>query len=594
MPGCRAWLLLLAFFLLAAPAWAEEQFVELDLVSVEAWESAMATGARPLACRPAAGPGIWLADAPAATELVARGFSPRSVLGSLAEWRLAEERNRRRSRAASDDFFADYADLAEIENRITELVAAAPGRAHLLDLGTSHEGRTILGVELQGTAPGVRPALLLNGTQHAREWIASMVPLFVLGELIAQAEASDDIAELLDAVDVFVVPVVNPDGFVHSHVAGGDRMWRKNRRVFSGTSCVGVDLNRNWGTDWNGGQSTSANRCSDLHVGPSAHSEPETQALKGLVESIPNLVGHIDFHNYSQLILQPWGYTNALPTNFAEIDALGEAMGAAMESVHGRDYPNYSGDGGLYLASGIFPDWTTEVHGALGYTLELRPPSASPGFLLPAVEIRPTAEEAYAGVVEMLRWASGACGDGLLQEWESCDDGNIVAGDGCSPTCASECGELEVNKLVAARLDRVPGSQTLVLKASVDVPAGGFDPLVSSVSLRITDAADVTWLDESLATNAWDSAAGSGWRTNGKRTRWLWRNRTPGGIERLSVRERRGLLQVTVQGKALDLAGITGPLTVHLGPAASAPCETRSFEASECDLLRGASALRCR
>ena len=37
------------------------------------------------------------------------------------------------------------------------------------------------------------------------------------------------------------------------------------------------------------------------------------------------------------------------------------------------------------------------------------------------------------------------CGNGILEEGEACDDGNTLAGDGCSPTCRPEqlgtCGD---------------------------------------------------------------------------------------------------------------------------------------------------------
>jgi cysteine-rich repeat protein len=35
-------------------------------------------------------------------------------------------------------------------------------------------------------------------------------------------------------------------------------------------------------------------------------------------------------------------------------------------------------------------------------------------------------------------WALTACGDGVLESGEECDDGNRVSGDGCSATCQSE------------------------------------------------------------------------------------------------------------------------------------------------------------
>src|SRR5262249_8555592 len=36
---------------------------------------------------------------------------------------------------------------------------------------------------------------------------------------------------------------------------------------------------------------------------------------------------------------------------------------------------------------------------------------------------------------------AGTCGNGILEPGEQCDDGNVVAGDGCGPTCHFEvCG----------------------------------------------------------------------------------------------------------------------------------------------------------
>lgn len=52
---------------------------------------------------------------------------------------------------------------------------------------------------------------------------------------------------LLDRRDVWVVPVLNPDGYAHTFST--ERLWRKNRRRnVDGT--VGVDLNRNYPAFW--------------------------------------------------------------------------------------------------------------------------------------------------------------------------------------------------------------------------------------------------------------------------------------------------------------------------------------------------------
>ncbi len=42
------------------------------------------------------------------------------------------------------------------------------------------------------------------------------------------------------------------------------------------------------------------------------------------------------------------------------------------------------------------------------------------------------------------------CGDGLLDAWEGCDDGNAITGDGCSAGCLNETGGSEADVIVDA------------------------------------------------------------------------------------------------------------------------------------------------
>ena len=73
----------------------------------------------------------------------------------------------------------------------------------------------------------------------------------------------------------FITPLVNPDGYEYSiHT---DRYWRKNRRLISGSDCIGVDTNRNWGKEW-GSEDSSNNYCSDEYRGVTSFSEQETIA----------------------------------------------------------------------------------------------------------------------------------------------------------------------------------------------------------------------------------------------------------------------------------------------------------------------------
>jgi carboxypeptidase A1 len=55
------------------------------------------------------------------------------------------------------------------------------------------------------------------------------------------------ITTMLDTFEVFVAPLLNPDGYEFSRAS--NRYWRKNRRS-NGKGVYGVDLNRNWDINW--------------------------------------------------------------------------------------------------------------------------------------------------------------------------------------------------------------------------------------------------------------------------------------------------------------------------------------------------------
>ena len=53
---------------------------------------------------------------------------------------------------------------------------------------------------------------------------------------------------LVDSYDWYILPVVNPDGYVYTWT--DDRLWRKSRRPNRGSECIGTDLNRNFDFQW--------------------------------------------------------------------------------------------------------------------------------------------------------------------------------------------------------------------------------------------------------------------------------------------------------------------------------------------------------
>jgi carboxypeptidase T len=285
-----------------------------------------------------------------------------------------------------------YHSAASLEEELRQLAEARPDIAELREIGRSVEGRPILALRFGDRRGGV-PKLLFMGCHHAREWIAVEVPFLLAKELVEGADQAP-IAGWLSSGEIWIAPMVNPDG--HEHSRTQQRLWRKNRRRNRDGS-VGVDPNRNYGYMWGTlNVPTSSHVPSDeTYVGPRAFSEPETQAVRDLV-ACERFVGAITYHSYSQLILYPWGYTERpVPddTDRELMIGMAEEMQGLIQGVHGVVYtPQQSAE--LYPTAGDTTDWTYGTYGIPSFTIELRPRTAAEGgFILPGSQIQPTWEE---------------------------------------------------------------------------------------------------------------------------------------------------------------------------------------------------------
>jgi murein tripeptide amidase MpaA len=182
----------------------------------------------------------------------------------------------------------------------------------------SVQGRPVYALRMRAGRGENRRGVLLVGGTHSRELMnpdaivelaVDLLLSYINGTNIVyggRTWPANDIRLILDTLDLWMLPCSNPDG--RHYVMTVDDMWRKNRRDNPGTTCDGVDLNRNLDILWGVTQGqTSCSPCSDVYCGPSAFSEPETRNVKHLLDTY-RIDCFADVHSYSELILYPWDH----------------------------------------------------------------------------------------------------------------------------------------------------------------------------------------------------------------------------------------------------------------------------------------------
>nr|XP_003407324.1 carboxypeptidase A2 isoform X1 [Loxodonta africana] len=303
--------------------------------------------------------------------------------------------NRRTERNSNFNFGA-YHSLEEISQEMDHLVAEYPGLVRKVKIGHSFENRSINAFKF--STGGNKPAIWLDAGIHAREWVTQATALWTANKIASDYGNDPSITSILDTMDIFLLPVTNPDGYVFSQT--NNRMWRKTRSKIPGCLCVGVDPNRNWDAGF-GGPGASSNPCSDSYHGPSANSEIEVKSIVDFIKTHRNVKAFITLHSYSQLLMFPYGYTCTKTDNFDELDEVAQKAAKLVTSLHGTSYKVGPICSVIYQASGGSIDWSYDYGIKYSFAFELRD-TGHYGFLLPANQILPTAEETWLGLKKIM------------------------------------------------------------------------------------------------------------------------------------------------------------------------------------------------
>ncbi|HET7676733.1 MAG TPA: M14 family metallopeptidase [Candidatus Limnocylindrales bacterium] len=274
-----------------------------------------------------------------------------------------------------------YHDYAEMRRDVEAVVAAHPDRVLAFSIGQSDQGREIIAAKISDnvTVDENEPEVLFDALHHGREHLTVEMALYILHMLADDygKPGQERITRLVNAREIWIVFMVNPDGGEYDLTGDPYRGWRKNRQPTPGSRYIGTDLNRNYGYRWACCGGSSGSPSSLTYRGPKPWSAPETRAMRDFISSrVVNgrqqIRSAVTLHVNGELILWPYGYTRTnVPGDMTSDDhAAFVAMGRAMASRNGYRAMQSSD---LYITDGDQIDWAYARHRIFFYTWELYP-----------------------------------------------------------------------------------------------------------------------------------------------------------------------------------------------------------------------------
>ena len=201
----------------------------------------------------------------------------------------------------TDGEYHDYYGATKMLNGFNE---QSPDLVKVFFIGKSVLGKDIWCIRLTNEKNNTKkPSCFIDGCIHGQEWEAGEACLYLAEYLLINFGANETITQILNSSEVFIVPVVNPDG------RQDDTLYNEN----------GINLNRNFEVDFGrlrGGvfplgklfgrikiprlPLNSKREFTLLHklfpsfplwftnCGRRPFSEPETQAIRGFMKELEN------------------------------------------------------------------------------------------------------------------------------------------------------------------------------------------------------------------------------------------------------------------------------------------------------------------
>ena len=312
------------------------------------------------------------------------------VIGLVCNFSMVSANNQKITSVKYElEKYYSYDELTEL---LGQLELEYPEIFNYSSLGKTWEGRDIWLVKISDnvTIDEEEAEVCLTGGMHGDEKQGYEVVIYSIKAFldnytspVVNQSFTERVRNVINNTEFYIIPMLNPDGIE----ARTRKNARPNNCLFGKTIFKGVDINRNSGYKWElqDEYPFRYRRCwpifyekinvkfpiFDFHVfrgegcyrGPYPFSEPESQALKYVIEN-HNISLYIDHHSASDYIMYGWGWNHDLPY----VDE--PFMSSVSENVS-----NITGyrikHGSIIVYFGGMRDWMAAEHGVRAMCFEL-------------------------------------------------------------------------------------------------------------------------------------------------------------------------------------------------------------------------------
>nr|NQU90344.1 succinylglutamate desuccinylase/aspartoacylase family protein [Bacteroidota bacterium] len=330
-----------------------------------------------------------------------------------------------------NNYFRDFWENRDAYHTYEEIIALMDSLAETLPgicmktvYGESLGGRELSAIKISDNVQldENEPEMAFDGNIHGDEIGGGENTIRFARYLCQQYGENPEITELVNNREIWIFPLVNPDGRVN--------MTRYNNN--------GVDLNRDWGYLWDatGGS-------------PGAYSQPESKALRQMVyENQFNI--HMTFHSGIEMFLHPWYFREEpCPDNAQELELADVYAGNS-------GYSNLTTGPGtsLYPTNGSTAEALYGVMGSHGIVMELssdkQPPASQLGYYF-GINLEP--------MIKMIEYAGYGI-EGTITDAETSDPVAAAVFIGNTLPCYSDPEVGDFHKFI------MPGTYSIIVRAN--------------------------------------------------------------------------------------------------------------------------------